>query len=195
VAKKGLVFKGNKKPLSNESFLYKKLYSFIPLFDTYYYQHGRRVKRTVKTFIELEIYDYKICVISFYNEGFGGTGKAKYRVRCKLGPGHIKAIVRACINAYFMLVKAKGHHAFVFSASDDPDDHREHNKRYTLYTRYIDDNFEDRHKYEEDGSIRLNTFKLVHEDYEFKKQSAQFFEEFEQRVEDEMNSPDTDDCK
>ena len=28
--------------------------------------------------------------------------------------------------------------------------------------RFIDDNFKDRNKYQEDGSIQLNTFKLIH---------------------------------
>lgn len=158
--KRGLVFIGNKKPVDGEFYIYKQLYRFIPEFDTYHNVGKKLEKRTIKTYIELEIYKYSICVISFYHEGFG-EGKKKYRVRCGLGPGHIKAIVKACIEAYHKLIDSNGHHAFIFSATDDLDGHREHNKRYSMYVRFIDDNFKDRNKYQEDGSIQLNTFKLI----------------------------------
>ena len=184
--KRGLVFIENKKPIGSESFICKKLYRFIPEFDTFQTTGEKLKKRAVKIYIELEIYEYKICVISFYNEGFG-EGKKKYRVRCSSGPGHIKAIVRACIEAYDKLIDADGHHAFIFSAADDLGEHKEHNKRYSMYVRFIDDNFKDRHRYQEDGSIQLNTFKLVHEDHAFKNECEQFYLTFNELVEREIN--------
>ena len=193
MAKKGLIFRQNKKPLGNESFLYKQIYSFIPEFDTFCIVNGNKQKRTVKTFIELEVYQYKICVISFFNEGFG-KGKDKYRVRCKLGPGHIKAIIKGCLEAYYRLIDKKGHHAFIFSAANDINDVQEDNKRNSIYTLYIDYNFRNREDYIQDGSLRLNTFKLVHKGYEFNRYCDRFFADFEKRVEEEINSPG-EDCK
>lgn len=189
MGKKGLHFIGNKKPLNNETFLQKKRYRYVPNF-----QEPGKIKRNLTTFIELEIYQYKICVISFYNKGFG-TGRKKYRVRCGLGSGHIKAIVRACLEAYQELIEKEGHHAFVFTAADDLGEHKEYNKRYSFYTWFIAENLPDREKYEEDGSIQLNTYKLVHKDYEFKAECDKFYTELKLRIQDEINNPVDNDAK
>ena len=86
---KGLVFLSNEKPKPNETFIKKMLYRYVPLFATY---NSQKQKRTVTTYIELFIHAHKICVISFYNEGFGGE-KNRYKVRCKLGTGHTFMLV------------------------------------------------------------------------------------------------------
>lgn len=187
MSKIGLHFVENRNPAGNDLFIIKKLYSFIPPFDTYHKAKGKLVKRTVKTFIELEIYACQICVISFYHRGIG-RGRNKYRIRCHLGAGHIKAIVRACLEAYHDFIAKEGPHAFVFSAADDIGEHMELNKRYAMYTRYINDNFLNRHLYEQDGSVFLNTFILISKDHPHKDECNRFYEDFNQRVEEEIDS-------
>ncbi|GAA0893384.1 hypothetical protein GCM10009122_30630 [Fulvivirga kasyanovii] len=185
---KGLVFLGYEKPKPNETFIKKILYRYVPLFDTY---NSQKQKRTITTYIELFIYLHKICVISFYNEGFGGE-KTRYKVRCKLGAGHIKAIISACLQAYYSLIEREGHHAFVFCASDDIDSHLEFNKRFSMYTRYIDDNFKGKESYIQKGSVQLNTFMLVHRDHQHQTECINFIDKFNKQVLDDIENPEDD---
>lgn len=187
--KKGLVFLQNKKPKGGDSFLYMAFWRFVPEFNTYHVDDdGVSRKRTVTTFIELEIYENSTCVVSFYNEGFG-SDETKYKVRSQLGVGHVKAILRACLLAFKDIEDKNGPHAFIFTGSDDEGEHKEDNKRYSLYKLFIDHNWHRPYEqYVHTGSIQLNTFILLPLDHPNQNACIRFFVDYEMRVADELEN-------
>jgi len=161
----------NIKPSITDGFLVIKRYRFIPEFGIAH-----------KTIIELEIYPNKICVVSFYSYK-KGEGKDKYKVRLNYGPGHIKGILKSTLTAFFSL--GKHEYAFVFSASNDLNDDKEYNARYSAYQLFLETNYLDFNDCYRIGSIRLNTHIIYHKDYEFKDEAILFYKDFEIKIENE----------
>lgn len=86
MAKKGLVFIQNEYPKNGEDFLYRQKYRFIPNFG-----------RSIKTIIEVEIYENNICVISFYEHN-KGTDKTKYKDEADIFYSEFEKKVEANLN-------------------------------------------------------------------------------------------------
>ncbi|MCB0610131.1 MAG: hypothetical protein KDD12_20585 [Lewinella sp.] len=160
-----------------ENFIFRKKFRFIPNFT-----------RPIKTFIELEVYPSNICCLSFY-ERKNGIGKNKYRVRSKLGSGHTRSIFKACLDAFLSL---DGYHALIFVASNDLNELKELNPRYSAYQLFLERFLPDYENYLQKGSIKLNTLMLYHQNYRFKDQADQFYLEFEKKIETEMTSGEPD---
>lgn len=177
MAKKGLVFIQNEYPKQNEDFLYRQVYRFIPEFG-----------KSIKTIIEVEIYAYNICIITFYEHN-KGTEKNKYKLRSNLGAGHTRAIFRACLDAYYNL---KEDFALVFSATNDVGKIEEDNSRYSAYLLFLSFYFKNYNDYDRQGSIALNTLMLYHRTFQYKDESDSFYTEFEKKVETNLNDTDED---
>jgi hypothetical protein len=168
MAKRGLVFLMNIKPLEQEVFIVRKMYRFIPKFT-----------KVITTIIELEIYENNICVISFYEHN-KGTDKTKYKIRSNIGSGHTRAIFRACLDAYYEL---KEDYALVFSASNDVGRIEEDNSRYSAYILFLSIYFKNFNNFIQQGSIALNTLMLYHQSYQYKDEADIFYKEFEEKTE------------
>jgi len=181
--KKGLVFLYNDYPKSaSDNFIHKKIYRFIPVFG-----------HKIVTFIELEIHANQIVVISFYSEKHKNN-KNKYKIRSNIGPGHTRAIMRACLEAYYEL---DCDYAFVFNASNDVDEkgkdkNLELNARYSAYELFLSISFKDYDNYIKRGSIAINTLILFHQSFQYKDEANRFYDKFELEVEERINNPDTD---
>lgn len=89
--------------------------------------------------IELEAYfQNKACIVSFYGKNFGNENN-KYRIRIGLGPGQVRALFKACIEAY--LEKCKGY-GFIFHAEDDIGKiSNSENDRMSAYKLFLESNF------------------------------------------------------
>ncbi|EKT4549377.1 hypothetical protein K5L04_11680 [Flavobacterium psychrophilum] len=172
MAKKGLVFIQNEYPKQNENFLYRQIYRFIPEFG-----------KSIKTIVEVEIYKSNICVISFYEHN-KGTEKNKYKLRSDIGPGHTRAIFKACLEAYYNL---KEDFALVFSASNDVGKIDEDNSRYSAYLLFLSCYFNNYEDYDRQGSIAINTLMLYHRTFQYKDEADFFYTEFEKKVELNIN--------
>ncbi|MEM6738389.1 MAG: hypothetical protein AAF620_20210 [Bacteroidota bacterium] len=177
--RKGLHWAYNRRPKDGDQFIKKIIYRYIPLFDTFSIRTRRKTK--VTTYIELEIYQFDICVVSFYNKGYGNSD-TKYKVRCHLSPGHIKAIMKACLHCFNEQRETVDHLALVFAGADDENDHTEMNQRYQVYDRFLQDNFTDLDLYEINGSTQFNSFIFIHQDHPNKDECHLFFEAFLQKV-------------
>jgi len=180
MAKKGLVFIQNEYPKSNEDFLYRQIYRFIPEFG-----------KSIRTIIEVEIYENNICVISFYEHN-KGTEKNKYKLRSNIGAGHTRAIFRACLEAYYNLEED---FALVFSAANDVDEIKEDNSRYSAYLLFLSYYFKNYDDYNRQGSIAINTLMLYHRTFQYKDEADLFYSEFEKKVESNLNELDDDSDK
>ena len=112
----------NQSPENGDFFLVRKLYRFIP-----------DIKGSKTIFIELEIYEYNICVLSFYEETFKSHGKKRYQIRSNIGPGEVKARFKACLEAYYQLQEeSEEKYALVFASANDIDEIKEDNPRKVL---------------------------------------------------------------
>ncbi|MDO6739464.1 hypothetical protein [Wenyingzhuangia sp. 2_MG-2023] len=178
MAKKGLVYLMNEKPKRNEDFIIRKIYRFVPEFTN-----------VITTIIELEIYPNNICVLSFYEHN-KGTDKTKYKLRSNIGAGHIKAIFKACLDAYYELNKD---YALIFSAANDIGKIEEDNSRYSAYLLFLSYYFNNYEDYDRQGSIALNTFMLYHRSFQYKEEADLFYKEFEERVKQNIYNVD-DEC-
>jgi hypothetical protein len=175
---KGLVFLMNEKPKGNDVFIVRKMYRFVPSFTN-----------VITTTIELELYENNICVISFYDQN-KGTNKTKYKIRSNIGPGHTRAIFRACLVAYYDLNQD---YALVFSASNDIGKTEEYNARYSAYTLFLTNYFTNYINYIQKGSIALNTLMLYHQSYQYKDEADLFYKEFEERTKHSLTENDDSD--
>lgn len=180
MAIKGLVFLMNEYPRKNEFFIYRQKYRFIPDFG-----------KPTKTIIEVEVYQDNICVISFYEHG-KGTDKTKYKLRSNIGAGHTKAIFKACLEAYYKLDED---FAFVFSAANDIGMVEEDNSRYSAYLLFLSIYFKNYENYDRQGSIAINTFMLYHRTFQYKDEADLFYNQFEKKVEENINNEDDDSDK
>lgn len=170
--KTGLLYLMDKKPLKGDKFITKKWYRFIPDFAL-----------KSRTIIELEIYTHSICVLSFFDKQ-KADDDIKYRQRLKLGSGNIRAIFRACIEAFNEL---EGINALVFSAANDIGKIEEDNARYSAYIMFLNMYIPQfKNDYTHLGSLKINTFIMYHNDYEFKDEAMQFYSEFESKTESNL---------
>lgn len=159
----------NQKPRTGDRFLVKKLFRYIPDF---------KAKNPKKTIIELELYEYNICVVSFFTHGVGDDA-GKYKQRSKLGTGHTLAIFKACIEAVNTL---EGDYAIIFSAANDIDKKEEYNARFSAYTAYLERRFKEYDTYTEQGTIKLNVKMLYPSDFKYKKEAQLFYKDFEEKT-------------
>ena len=164
----------NEKPKSGDTFLVRKLFRFIPEYT-----------KPIRTIIELEIYQFNICVVSFFEHNKGNE-KSKYKVRSNIGPGHTLSIFKACLEAFYSLNED---YALVFSAANDVNKIEDDNSRYSAYRLFLNRYFENYPEYIQQGSIRLNTLILYHQSYQYKDEANEFYERFEKKV--EANLEDT----
>jgi hypothetical protein len=162
----------NESPKNGDFFLVKKKFRFIPDIK----KNGKKI------IIELEIYQYNICVLSFYEHKNGGDDN-KYRLRTKIGAGQIKARFRACLEAFNSLPEF---HALIFAASNDLNEVEEDNQRYSAYKLFLNYYLKDIDKYINKGSLKYNTFLLYHNDYEYKSEADTFYYNFENKIAEEI---------
>lgn len=177
MAKKGLVFIQNEYPKNDEYFIYRQKYRFIPNFG-----------KSIKTIIEVEIYENNICVISFYEHN-KGTDKTKYKLRSNIGAGHTRAIFNACLKTYYNLNED---YALIFSAANDVGKVEEDNSRYSAYLLFLSIYFKNYDDYDRQGSIAINTLMLYHRTFQYKGEADSFYSEFEKKVEANLNDDDPD---
>lgn len=180
MAIKGLVFIQNEFPKSEEYFVYRQKYRFIPSFG-----------KPIRTIIEVEVYENNICVISFYEHN-KGTDKTKYKIRSNIGAGHTKAIFKACLEAYYRLNED---YALIFTAANDIGKVEEDNSRYSAYLLFLSIYFKKYEDYDRQGSIAINTFMLYHRSFQYKDQADVFYNEFEKKVEADINDINDDSDK
>jgi hypothetical protein len=168
----------NIKPSNTDGFLIIKKYRFIPTFTSPY-----------KTIIELELYNQNICVVSFYPHNKGNE-KNKYKIRLNYKPGHIKAILKASLEAFFSL--GLHEYAFIFNAANDEKKVEQYNSRYSAYLLFLENYYTDYNDCYKKGSITLNTYLVYHSSYEFKEQADIFYRQFEEKIYLENQLPETD---
>lgn len=168
----------NIKPSVTDGFLIIKKYRFIPAFTIPH-----------KTIIELEIYDNNICIVSFYPHNKGNE-KNKYKIRLNYKPGHIKAILKASLQAFFDL--GLHQYAFVFNAANDIKVDTEYNSRYSAYLMFLNSYYIDYNACYKTGSIKLNTYMVYHPDYLYKEEAHLFYTNFENKIDSENNQPESD---
>lgn len=176
-----LTFALNIPPKEGEYFIQKKLFKlkqFKP--------------RKLIVFIELDIYEHNICVLSFYHKKHRHE-KNKYQLRTNdsnknesFYNGSIaKSIFQACLDAYYSLDQD---YALVYHASEDVGKRKELNERksaYSLFLRYYLENYEE---YQTKSSLKYNTEMLYHSSFQFKKEADDFYKEFENQVKLEFYS-------
>lgn len=180
MAKKGLIFLQNEFPKGDEDFTYRQKYRFIPDFGD-----------SVKTIIEVEVYQNNICIISFY-ELNKGTDKTKYRIRSHKKAGHIKAIFKACLEAYY---KLNQDFALLFSATNDLGKIEEDNSRYSAYLLFLSIYFKNYDDYDRKGSIALNTLMIYHRSFQYKEEAERFYGKFEEKVKANLSATEEDSDK
>lgn len=175
--KRGLVFIENRKPSKEDKFLYRRLYRFVPDF----------IKRDTHIFID--IYACNIAVISFYDK-LTSHNPNKFKSRFNYSPGHVKAIFKACLEAFYLQEEYPYQYALVFNATNDIGKKEELNARYSAYTLFLKYYFKDYKEYEQKGSLGLNTLMLYHASFPNKKLADMFFAEFEKEVAEESELED-----
>lgn len=177
MGKKGLVYLKNIPKTTVDAYIKKGIYRFI----------HPTISGAKKFIIETEIYDPKICILSFYAHGFG-EGNAKYQVRLKIGAGEILGLFSACLDAYEHYAPG---HALIFSASNDLGKKEEDNKRFSSYQRFLFDRYKSKDKgCLHNGAFVTNTFMMIPPDYSHTREEAMgFYSEFEKRVLEELNNP------
>lgn len=157
----------NEWPNVGDKFKVRKRYSF-----------KSNLKNAITTLIDLELYESNICVMSFYQKN-QGNDSTKYEKRHKFGPGIVKSIFKACIEAYYQL---DGHNALIFVASNDGGVLKEDNARFSAYLLFLNNYISDINSYIIRGSVKFNTFMMYHNEFEYKDEAILFFESFENEV-------------
>lgn len=116
-----------------------------------------------------------------------GTEKNKYKLRSNIGAGHTRAILKACLEAYYNLDED---FALVFSATNDVGEIEEDNSRYSAYLLFLSCYFKNYDDYDRQGSIALNTLMLYHRTFQYKDEADSFYSKFEKKVETNLNVTD-----
>ncbi len=173
MAKEGLIFLMNIYPQANDKFVKIVRYRYIAPFS-----------KKEKTIIDLEIYEPNICLISFFQSG-KGNDESRYKLRLNLKPGHVLAILKNCLEAFYQL---QPRHALIFLASDDIGEKAEANDRFSAYSLFMSRYLLDYQHYEKIASTALNLMLLQHEDFTFKEEAIAFFNQYEQSLIDEFSS-------
>jgi len=155
-------------PSDKDDFLVIKKYRFIPLFT-----------KPDKTIIELELHQYNIGVVSFYPHN-KGTEKNKYKIRLDYKAGHVIAILKACLEAFYNL--GLHEYAFIFNAANDVDTVSPFNSRYSSYLKFLERYYKDYNQCYKKGSTVLNTYMVYHPNYQYKKEADIFYSSFEKKI-------------
>ena len=173
----GLQFIGYVLPTETEDFAMKKMYRYRPAFSEK--QHS---------IIELELFDCRVCLLSFYEEG-SENGRDKYKKRSNLKPGHVRSILQACLAAYYEL---DGNYALMFSAANDPEKVQESNGRFSLYKLFLNHYFRDIDQHEYRECSILNTLIVYSPDLPQKEEALDFYLGFEKRVKSNLEKEVTE---
>lgn len=174
MAKPGLRFIHNVWPNSDEKFLRIEKYAFFPNI-----KKGARI-----TIIELEIYEFQICILSFYSKGVGNK-ETRYKIRNNLGPGQILGILKACLEAFNLL--QGGYYALIFSAANDLKEAKEDNARNSCYNLFISYGPHNYDHFIKQGVLHLNTLLMHDPSYQFPNEAKDFFKKFQIKLQEELN--------
>jgi hypothetical protein len=159
-----------------DEYIIKKLYS---------YKFTGKPK--AKTIIELEFYENKIVIVSFYTDGQGNKNN-RYKIRKKYPGLVVLRIFLACLKPFYEININKDY-CLIFHASNDLDDIREYNARMSAYDKFLDYYYPEFSELTTFGSISLNTFGMHCKEYSFKEEAQDFFKEFNRRVKEEIENP------
>ena len=153
------------------------------------YKYVFNNKPKITFIIELEHYDYNIVVISFYPKKKGNE-RTRYRLRHNFPGIAVLRILQACLKLYKDINKNLDH-ALVFKASDDVGEFKEDNDRFGVYIRFLNQYFlKDNDDYKYDGSAVLSTMCLYHKAIPSKCKVLRFFNEFNEKVKEQIQSSD-----
>ncbi|MCO7721943.1 hypothetical protein NJB85_01970 [Myroides odoratimimus] len=163
----------NEKPGPNDTFLVRRMYRFVP-------QHIKR-----DSLIFIEIYEYNICVISFYDKKLRDS-EDKFKKRFNFDFGHVKSIFKACLEAFYLNQKEDHQNVLIFHAENNIGEVKEDNARNSAYSLFLKYYFIDYPEYDRQGSFMLNTLMLYHGSYPFKEEAKKFFALFEDNIKEDI---------
>lgn len=137
----------------------------IPLLETDKFIKKERYtykfeKPKARFIIEIEHFENKILVVSFYRHGYG-RDNAKYKLRFKTPAVIALRVFQACLSIYEK-INRKGDYALFFHASDDLGQYKEYNDRMSAYDRFFEYYKKDYHEYKQIGSLALNIKGIYH---------------------------------
>lgn len=144
-------------------------------------------KPRIRFSIELDYYDHKIVVISFYRKG-AGRDERKYRLRFKdTSPLVTRNVFKACLSIY-KTINRNNDYALFYHAADDLDDYKETNDRFHAYEVFYRHYFPELPQYKQIGSTALNIKGIYHSEfYQTADKILTFFQWFSNEVQTLMN--------